>query len=93
MPKSYYAIYNQPPSSINDQQRRNVYLINVHVSMSFLQSLCRLSHSLEHSRVRVGPLQRLPLLLNCRQGPVDLLKLPVVPLLAFQSLFQRKKRG
>ena len=48
------------------------YLVDIHVSVSLLQRLGRFAHRGEHSRVRVGPLQGLPLLLDRRQCAVNL---------------------
>ena len=62
------------------------YLINVHVSVSFFESFGGLSHGLEDGRVGVGALQRFPLLLDGRQGTVNLLKLSVISLLSFECL-------
>jgi hypothetical protein len=68
------------------KKKRCCYLIDVHVGVSLLQRLGGLVHGLQDGRVRVGPLQRLPLLFDGRQRAVDLLQLTIVPLLALKSL-------
>ena len=56
-----------------------LYLVNIKVGISFLQSFGRVVHGVEDCRVGVGSLQSLSLHLDCRQSPVNLLELLVVP--------------
>lgn len=54
--------------------------------MGGLHGLGGVAHVLQHFRVGVGVLQRLPLELDCGQRPVDLSQLLLVALFPFQGL-------
>lgn len=61
-------------------------LVNIHISMGFLQRLGSLVHGLKDCCVRVGPFEGLALLLDGRQCSINLLQLTVVSLFSFESL-------